>query len=442
MIPLPAGWRVTTHTAIAEIGAAAWTACLAPSKAAAPPAGYAAHPESECQPPALPPQATDSRPEAPDSSAEGVESSLPEAESEPQEDTDNPFISFAFLSALEVTGCVGGRSGWHPCHQALRDAEGRVLAVAPAYVKSHSQGEYVFDHGWAEAYERAGGRYYPKIQVAVPFTPVTGPRLIITPGVDRTAATATLAGGLEALRARLDASSIHATFLHAQEATALEAAGYLIRLDRQFHWLNEGYRSSEDFLAALSSRKRKMIRRERKDALAAGLTIRWRTGREITEAHWDAFFAFYQETGSRKWGRPYLNREFFSVLGETMADRIVLIFAEREGKPVAGAINFIGAQTLYGRNWGATEEHPFLHFEVCYYQAMDFAIAHRLAVVEAGAQGEHKLMRGYRPALTRSAHSIAHPGLRRAVTQFLQHERNHVAAEKIELDSWVPFRKA
>ena len=442
MPSLPAGWRVTTHTAIAEIGAAAWTACLAPSKAAAASAGYAVRPESECQPPAAPPQATDSPPQAPDSSAEGVESPSPEVDSEPQEDPDNPFVSFAFLAALEASGCVGGRTGWHPCHQALRDAEDRVLAVAPAYVKSHSQGEYVFDHGWAEAYERAGGRYYPKIQVAVPFTPVTGPRLIVAPDVDRAAATAALAGGLEALRTRLDASSIHATFLHGRDAAALDAAGYLLRLDRQFHWLNEGYRRFEDFLAALSSRKRKMIRRERKDALADGLTIRWRTGREITEAHWDAFFAFYQETGSRKWGRPYLTRAFFSLLGETMADRIVLIFAERAGKPVAGAINFVGARTLYGRNWGATEEHPFLHFEVCYYQAMEFAIARGLAVVEAGAQGEHKLMRGYRPVLTRSAHSIAHAGLRRAVTQFLQQERNHVATEKIELDSWVPFRKA
>ena len=413
-------WAIQTHTAISEIDSSHWDLCAGTDVAV--------------QTPRAPATGPDSISEAPDS--------LPQhAESLSQKFPHNPFISFDFLSTLEESGCVGGRSGWMPAHQAVRDAAGTLVAVAPAYVKSHSQGEYVFDHGWAEAFERAGGNYYPKLQVAVPFTPATGPRLLIRPGIDRAAGKQALAMGLEHLRSRIDASSIHATFLPEHEARALEPHGYLLRNDRQFHWIDEGYGTFEGFLDALSSRKRKMIRRERKDALANGITIRWVTGRDITEAHWDAFFAFYMDTGSRKWGRPYLNRQFFSLLGQRMADRVLLVFAERGGKLIAGAINFIGNGTLYGRNWGAIEEHPFLHFEVCYYQAMDFALAHGLKCVEAGAQGEHKLLRGYRPVTTWSAHAIAHGGLRRAVADFLVRERAAVGEEKIELDRLAPFRR-
>ena len=352
----------------------------------------------------------------------------------------NPFIAHAFLSALEDSGCVGARTGWHPAYQAVRDGGGALVAAAPCYIKSHSMGEYVFDHAWADALERAGGQYYPKLQVTAPFTPVTGPRLLARPGSENDA-TSALCAGLEALRARIGGSSIHVTFLPEAEAHYLEPHGYLLRNDRQFHWIDEGYGDFEGFLAALSSRKRKMIRRERKDALAAGITIRWATGRDITEADWDAFFSFYMDTGARKWGRPYLNRTFFSLIGERMAENILLVFAERDGRPIAGAINFIGADTLFGRNWGALEEHPFLHFEVCYYQAIDFALSRGLARVEAGAQGEHKLMRGYRPVTTWSAHAIAHTGLRRAVAASLLREQDHIADEKIALDMMGPFRR-
>lgn len=326
-------------------------------------------------------------------------------------------------------------------HQLLRDGGGRIAAVVPCYAKSHSQGEYVFDHGWADAFERAGGSYYPKLQIAVPFTPVTGPRLLVRAGQERPAVRAALAGALDRLPERLGASSLHATFLTGTDAAALEAAGWLTRLDRQFHWLNPGYGAFDDFLAALASRKRKLIRRERSEALAPGISIDILTGSDITEAHWDAFFAFYMDTGSRKWGQPYLNRRFFSLIGETMAERIVLVMARRAGRHIAGAINFLGAHTLYGRNWGAIEHHPFLHFEVCYYQAMDYAIARGLARVEAGAQGEHKLARGYVPTTTRSAHRIVHPGFRRAVADYLTRERDHVADVDRELAGLAPFRK-
>jgi predicted N-acyltransferase len=355
-------------------------------------------------------------------------------------ESHNPFVSHAFLSALEDSGCVGGRTGWLPLHVAV-EREGRVIGYAPCYLKSHSQGEYVFDHGWADAFERAGGRYYPKLQVSVPFTPVTGPRFLIAPGEDAGEATAALVAGLRALRRQVEASSIHATFLPETEAERAGELGFLRRVDQQFHWDNAGYSTFEDFLGALASRKRKAIKRERRDALAAGLTIEWVTGSDLTEAHWDAFYRFYMDTGSRKWGRPYLNRRFFSLIGERMPERILLVMARREGQYVAGAINLIGDRALYGRNWGCIEDHPFLHFEVCYYQAIDFAISRGLARVEAGAQGEHKLARGYRPVITHSVHDIADSGLRAAIADYLAREARHVEAAADALDEATPFRK-
>jgi predicted N-acyltransferase len=364
----------------------------------------------------------------------------PSIAGEPVE-TYNPFVSHAFLSALENSGCVGGRSGWQPMHVLVEAGDGEVIAAAPCYAKSHSQGEYVFDYSWADAYERAGGAYYPKLQVSVPFTPVTGPRLLLSPKVEPETARSALLAGLRALRAKIEASSIHLTFLPKTDWNALGEEGLLQRVDQQFHWMNEGYGSFDDFLAALSHGRRKTIRRERRDALAGGITVETLTGRDITEAHWDAFFAFYMDTGSRKWGRPYLNRRFFSLVGERMAERIVLMLAKRNGRYIAGAINFRGDATLFGRNWGAVEHHPFLHFELCYYRAMDYAIAHGLARVEAGAQGEHKLARGYRPVLTYSAHDIADPALRRAVAEYLAREKLYVAAAADELETAMPFKR-
>lgn len=360
---------------------------------------------------------------------------------EPRGYPANPFVSHAFLQALESSGCVGGRTGWLPQHLVLETAKGDIRGVVPCYLKAHSQGEYVFDHAWADAYERAGGRYYPKLQVAVPFTPATGPRLLVRPGTDAEAARAGLAEGLIALCRQRQCSGVHATFLQRADRDTLASHGYLIRTDQQFHWENPGYASFEDFLTALSSRKRKFIRRERREALAPGISIEWLTGSDLTEAVWDAFFAFYMDTGSRKWGRPYLNRSFFSLIGETMRERILLVMAKRNGRYIAGAINFIGADTLFGRHWGAIEHHPFLHFEVCYYQAMDFAIARKLPRVEAGAQGEHKLARGYAPVTTCSAHYIADPGLRRAIADYLARERAYVDAAGRELAAATPFRK-
>lgn len=357
------------------------------------------------------------------------------------DDPFNPFLSHAFLSALEDSGCVGAGTGWSPVHVLVEDEAERLLGAAPCYLKSHSQGEYVFDHSWADAYSRAGGRYYPKLQVSVPFTPVTGPRLLVPRGPEAGAVRTDLIAGLRALRDQIGASSIHATFLQQGDLEALTSRDFLRRDDQQFHWFNEKYGSFEDFLAALASRKRKAIRRERRDALAGGIAIEWVTGADLTEAHWDAFFAFYMDTGSRKWGRPYLNREFFSLIGERMADRILLVMAKREGRYVAGAINFIGDTRLYGRNWGCIEDHPFLHFEVCYYQAIDFAISRGLDRVEAGAQGEHKLARGYRPVITSSAHDIADPALRRAVRAYLEQERLYVSEAADELAEATPFRQ-
>jgi uncharacterized protein len=356
------------------------------------------------------------------------------------EDPHNPFVSHAFLSALEDSGCVGQKTGWAPLHVLVEDAGERLLGAAPCYLKSHSMGEYVFDHAWADAYSRAGGRYYPKLQVAVPFTPVTGPRLLVKTGQNAEDIRTHLIAGLRALRDQTGASSIHATFLQDSDTDTLTSQGFLRRDDQQFHWFNEGYGTFENFLAALASRKRKAIRRERRDALQNGISVEWITGSDITEAHWDAFFAFYMDTGSRKWGRPYLNRAFFSMLGERMADRVLLVMAKRGGRYIAGAINLIGDKRLYGRNWGCIEDHPFLHFEVCYYQAIEFAIAKGLDRVEAGAQGEHKLARGYRPVITSSAHDIADPSLRRAVQSYLEQERLYVAEAAEELSSATPFR--
>ena len=354
---------------------------------------------------------------------------------------DNPFVSHGFLSALEQANCVGGRTGWQPRHLIAESADGSLLGSAPCYVKSHSQGEYVFDQGWAEAFERAGGDYYPKLQVAVPFTPVTGPRLLACPGPLAEQVRGALADSLAEITTASELSSGHVTFLTEAEWTALGKRGFLQRTDQQFHWQNAGYETFEDFLGCLASRKRKAIRRERKEALAPGIEVHWLTGSDLTEDIWDAFFAFYMDTGSRKWGRPYLTRAFFSIVGATMGDRILLMMAKRAGRWIAGAINFLGADTIYGRNWGAVEHHPFLHFELCYYQAIDYAIAHKLKRVEAGAQGEHKLARGYMPHTTYSAHFIANPGLRRAVAEYLERERAYVQAAGQELAAAAPFRK-
>jgi predicted N-acyltransferase len=352
----------------------------------------------------------------------------------------NPFVSHAFFSALEASGSACARNGWGPRHLLAR-LDGAIVGIVPCYLKSHSQGEYVFDRGWADAYERAGGRYYPKLQVSVPFTPATGPRLLIREGVDHERIHGALASGLVALCGMTKASSVHVTFAGEAESKFLSAQGFLQRNDQQFHWHNRGYGCFEDFLNSLNSRHRKAIRRERREALADGITIHALTGNDITEDAWDAFFAFYMETGSRKWGRPYLTRSFFSLIGESMAEDVALIMARRNGRWIAGAINFIGSDTLFGRNWGAIEHHPFLHFEVCYYQAIDFAIRRRLKTVEAGAQGEHKIARGYLPQTTYSAHYIADPGLRRAISDYLRHERAYVAEAGRELSEAGPFRK-
>jgi predicted N-acyltransferase len=353
----------------------------------------------------------------------------------------NPFISYDFLHSLEESGAATARTGWQPQHVVAELPGGDIVGVVPCYLKSHSRGEYVFDHGWAEAYERAGGQYYPKLQISVPFTPATGRRLLVRPSPDAERLRAALAAGLIELCRRHKASSVHFTFLPEAECRELIEHGFLHRTDQQFHWENAGYDSFDAFLEALSARKRKTIRRERREALAAGITIHALTGRDLTEEVWDAFFEFYMETGSRKWGRPYLNRAFYSLIGERMADRIVLVMARRAGRWIAGAINFLGSDTLFGRHWGAVEHHPFLHFEVCYYQAIEFAIAHGLKRVEAGAQGEHKLARGYMPTTTHSAHYIADPGLRRAVADYLKRERAYVQAAGKELAALAPFRK-
>jgi hypothetical protein len=445
----PTDLQIRVVPAIVDVSAGDWDACANPkgrervagapnrfSRLAHCPEAQAALRPSDAA--SLAPQ--EPHPE-PGSMAQEIEPVRPAAESMSQDGAFNPFISHSFLSALEASGSAVARAGWRPQHLVAVTADGTVIGVAPCYLKSHSRGEYVFDHAWADAYERAGGDYYPKLQVSVPFTPVTGRRLLVRPGPAAAAVRDGLAAGLKELCRMRAASSVHVTFLTEPEWRLLGQQGFLQRTDQQFHWENAGYATFEDFLAALAARKRKAIRRERREALPAGVTVHWLTGSDLTEAAWDAFFAFYMETGSRKWGRPYLTRSFFSLVGESMRERILLVMAKRAGRFIAGALNFIGSDTLYGRNWGAIEHHPFLHFEVCYYQAIEFAIAHKLARVEAGAQGEHKLARGYLPTTTYSAHYIADSGLRRAIADYLVRERAYVAAASEELIELAPFRK-
>ena len=378
-------FRIQVHNAIADIGREAWDACASPS--------------------------------------------------------GDPFLSFDFLDACEASGSAVPAEGWAGRHLSLRDEHNRVLGVMPLWLKGHSQGEYVFDHSWADAYQRAGGRYYPKLLSAVPFTPVTGPRFLAHPDADAATVRQALLQGAIALTERLGVSSLHVNFPTEDDWEAMGEAGLLQRQDMQYVWRNDGYATFDAFLAALSSNRRKTIRRERREA-QAGLDIRVLTGADITEAHWDAFFGFYMDTGARKWGRPYLTRDFFARLGATMADRIALVTAFRDGVAIAGALNLIGRDALYGRQWGALEEVPFLHFELCYYQAIEFAISRGLSRVEAGAQGEHKIARGYLPSPVWSAHFIADPALREPVARYLDGERPAVAAEIQAITADLsPFRK-
>jgi predicted N-acyltransferase len=406
--PDPAELRLRVIPAIAEVGADAWDACANPSLAAVLKPGSQEAAQTQCD-------------------SLGIQY--------------NPFILHAFLHSLEASDSATARTGWQPQHLLAETPDGALVGVVPCYLKSHSRGEYVFDRGWAEAYERAGGEYYPKLQVSVPFTPATGRRLLVaaSAGADRVRS-ALIAGLLELCRKR-EASSVHFTFLPEPECRVLVGHGFLHRTDQQFHWQNHGYPTFDAFLEALSARKRKTIRRERRDALAHGITVHWLTGKDLTEEAWDAFFEFYMETGSRKWGRPYLTRKFYSLIGQSMADKVVLMMARRAGRYIAGAINFIGGDALFGRHWGAIEHHPFLHFELCYYQAIEFAIDRKLKRVEAGAQGEHKLARGYLPVTTHSAHYIADPGLRRAIADYLVRERAYVESAGAELAALAPFRK-
>ncbi len=348
----------------------------------------------------------------------------------------NPFVCHAFLTTLEDSGSLGPGTGWSPAPIVIRDGDGHLAAALPAYLKSHSQGEYVFDHAWADAWQRAGGDYYPKLQIAAPFTPATGPRLLLADP----ALAAPLLRAAEQLCTQNRLSSAHATFIETAQLPHFEAAGWMLRSDIQYHWFNRGYASFDDFLSRLSSRRRKDIRKERA-AAQDGVEIRVLSGEEIRAEHWDAFWAFYQDTGSRKWGQPYLTREAFALLGERMAEHLLLIIAFADDRPIAGALNFIGPDALYGRYWGSVVDKPFLHFELSYYQAIDAAIARGLSRVEAGAQGPHKLTRGYEPVQTWSAHWIAHPGLRDAVADFLEREREGVAADQAFLLGRGPFRK-
>jgi predicted N-acyltransferase len=350
--------------------------------------------------------------------------------------SENPFLSHQFLSILEDSGSVAATSGWQPVHLSIADQSGRLAAAAPAYAKGHSQGEYVFDHAWADAWERAGGHYYPKLQIAVPFTPVPGRRLL----TQDTIYIPPLISALETVTVDNKMSSAHATFIAEDEVPWFEHAGWLIRKGTQFHWLNRGYEDFEGFLAALASRKRKAIRKERSRAVA-GLEIEHLSGDQLTEAHWDIFWHFYQDTGMRKWGQPYLTRQFFSLLGERMGDQTLLILARRDGEPIAGALNLIGSDALYGRYWGCLVDVPFLHFELCYYQAIDAAIVRGLGRVEAGAQGSHKLARGYEPISTWSAHFLPDPGFRSAVEDYLAAERHAVGREIEFLGEMTPFKQ-
>jgi uncharacterized protein len=406
--------RMSAVDSIAEVSKAEWDACANPNRNPKRPV------EAESETSAAP---------------------CPRGQDLSLETAYNPFVSHDFLSALEESKSVGGRTGWHVQHILAKTSDGTLVAAAPAYLKSHSRGEYVFDAGWAEAYARAGGSYYPKLQISVPFTPATGPRLLVRDGLPAPAVRRALAQGLSRFCGVAGASGVHVTFATEAEYRLLGELGYLQRTDQQFHWENQNFASFDKFLSALASRKRKTLRRERQEALSNGVTVHWLTGSDLTEDIWDAFFEFYMETGSRKWGRPYLTREFYSLVGEKMRDRILLVMGKRAGRWIAGAINFIGSHTLFGRHWGAIEHHPFLHFELCYYQAIDYAIAHKMQRVEAGAQGEHKISRGYMPTTTFSAHYIADPGLRRAIADYLVRERAYVAAAGQELSELAPFRK-
>jgi predicted N-acyltransferase len=356
----------------------------------------------------------------------------------------NPFVRHAFFSALEDSGSVSADAGWQPQHMVLEDGAGKVLACAPLYLKNHSYGEYVFDWGWAEAYQRAGGRYYPKLQCAVPFTPVTGPRLMARGDLDAAtqleAQRALLAGMVE-LAQQLKVSSLHVTFPTAAEADVMTEMSFLPRIGEQYHWKNEGYGSFDDFLGALSSRKRKTIRKEREIANSAGVKIAPLVGADIKTPHWDAFFRFYMNTSDRKWGQAYLTREFFDLLGQRLGDAVVLVMGADAGRPVCGALNLRGGDTLFGRNWGTVVDVPMLHFEVCYYRAIDFAIEHKLAWVEAGAQGQHKIQRGYLPRRTYSSHWIADRGFKAAVARFLDQERDAVDKDIAALTELGPFRR-
>lgn len=356
-----------------------------------------------------------------------------------------PFIYHAFLRALEESGCVGDRTGWQPRHLVIKDQNGTIVGAAPLYVKSHSYGEYVFDHAWAHAFERAGGRYYPKLQCAVPFTPVTSPRLLIRPDAAPDASPselrAALARAMSAVTDQSGISSLHVTFCTAEDADSLEAAGYLIRHDHQFHWNNRGYADFDDFLASLTSRRRKNIRKERQKVADAGIRMRALSGDDITPEYWDAFYRFYTDTYDRKWGSPYLTRGFFARLQETMAEDVVLFIAELDGHPIAGALNFRGDDALIGRNWGCDLRFKFLHFEACYYSAIEYAITHGLQRVEAGTRGPHKLQRGYAPARTYSAHWIEDPNFRRAVAEYLERERSAEAEEVTEIAEYLPYRQ-
>ena len=353
----------------------------------------------------------------------------------------NPFQSYSFYYSLEKSKSADKTTGWLGQHLVM-EQHGDITGILPCFLKNHSQGEYVFDHGWADAFERAGGNYYPKMQAAVPFTPASGRRLLVGNGPDSERRKLMLAGGLQQVCEQLGASSAHITFMEEEEWKLLGKQGYLRRNDQQFHWQNDGYENFDGFLAALSSRKRKNIKKERANALADnGITIEWLTGDQLTEDVWDTFYRFYMDTGSRKWGQPYLTRAFYSMIGETMADDILLIMAKRDGQYVAGAINFIGSHTLFGRHWGCIEDHPFLHFEICYYQAIDYAIKHKLQRVEAGAQGGHKLARGYMPQITYSAHYITHPDFRNAVEDYLERERVAVERENEAIAKHGPFKK-
>ncbi|HJU15377.1 MAG TPA: GNAT family N-acetyltransferase [Stellaceae bacterium] len=365
---------------------------------------------------------------------------IPAAEWDACAGTVNPTVSHVFLNAFEESGSAAPRTGWTPQHLSLADSAGRTLGVVPLYAKTHSYGEYVFDYGWADAYQRAGGRYYPKLLSAVPFTPVPGPRLLLRPDAPPEARTHLIAGMIELARQRRT-SSLHVTFPHAEDMRALGEAGFLERLSQQFHWTNEGYRDFDDFLAALNSRKRKAVKKERREAIVDGVVIEVLTGPDLAPRHWDAFYKLYLATSDRKWGSAYLNRRFFALIGERMADRIVLVMARDGGRYVGGAFNLVGEDTIYGRNWGSYGDYKFLHFECCYYRAIEFAIARGLKRVEAGAQGPHKIQRGYLPVPTYSAHFLPDPGFRRAVADYLDRERLMIERKMESLAEFAPFRQ-